>query len=67
MAFPVDECNLSFSKDKGMSSIFITQSTFMNVNIQQVSDAVDFLDNLGDVSVQDVPHVDEEEVKQIIK
>ena len=53
MDFPVDVANLSFSDDEAMASLFITQSTFNSVTTQQVNDAVDFLDGLGDVSVGD--------------
>ena len=43
---PVDKDNLSFSDDE---SIFITQRSFWDVTTQEVKEAVDYLDNLGDV------------------
>ena len=51
---PVDANNLSFSDDE-YSSLFITQSTFCAVDTQDVVEAVDFLDNLGNFSSGDSP------------
>ena len=51
--FPVDERNVSFSDDDdGAANLFITQSSFNNICIQDVDDAVDFF-GLGDISTGD--------------
>ena len=42
--FPVNELNVSFS-DEDVSSLFITQSTFRDVDTQEVNEAADFFDN----------------------
>ena len=46
--FPVDDGNLSFSGDN-YEGLFITQGTFKNVTTQDVSDAVDYLNELTEV------------------
>ena len=63
--YPFDEKNLSFSDDDA-SSLFITQSTFSNVNTQQVSNAVDFFDNFGgDMSCGDASEVASNDLKNL--
>ena len=44
--FPVDEHNLSFS-DEEAARLFITQSTFHNVDTQEADSVADFFDNLS--------------------
>ena len=44
--FPVDEHNLSFS-DEEAARLFITQSTFHNIDTQEAYSAADFFDNLS--------------------
>ena len=63
--FPVDENNLSFSDDDA-SSLFITQSTFRDINTQEVSDAVEFFDNItGDMSCGDNSNVQKDDLADI--
>ena len=63
--FPVDENNLSFSDDDG-DSLFITQSTFRNIDTQVVADAVDYFDTLGNAAVGDSPNVQNVDVNGIV-
>ena len=63
--FPVDENNLSFSDDDG-DSLFITQSSFRDIDTQVAVDAADYFDTLGNVSVGDSPKVQMDELNGIL-
>ena len=47
--FPVDQLNLSFSEGE-CKNLFITQSTFRDINAQDVEDALEYFKDFSDVS-----------------
>ena len=61
---PVDENNLSFSDDE-YDSMFLTQSTFRDVKTQDVVEAVEFMDNLGNFSCGDSPKVQQRDLEHV--
>ena len=61
---PVDEQNLSFSDDD-YNSLFITQSSFRDVKTQDVVEAVDFMDSLGEFSVGDNSNVEKCDIADV--
>ena len=61
--FPVDGNNLSFS-DEEDNSIFIMQSTFLDVNTQQVDDAIDFFS--GDLAISKSLDVQDKDLNNIL-
>ena len=62
--FPVDELNLSFSGDE-YENLFITQSSFNNVTTQDVSDAVEYFNDLGEVSFGDSTNVESGDLSKL--
>ena len=64
--FPVDCGNLSFSdNDEDASSLFITQSTFRDINTQDVNEAAEFFDGLGDVSLSEVTESERNDLEKL--
>ena len=64
--FPIDDGNLSFSGDEFEGGLFLTQSTFSDVNTQKVEDAVDFLGGLEDVELSELSQGGKEEVESAV-
>ena len=51
--FPIDKANLSFSGDQDATSLFITQSSFHNVDTLVVDNAAEYFEGLGDFKFGD--------------
>ena len=66
--FPVDCGNLSFSdNDNDAASLFITQSTFKDVSTQDVNDATDYIEGLGNVTLSEISGNEDKDIQKLAK